>query len=124
MQSLQDKLTQWAIKGIPFPREKLSRTLTDLQRKQKEDLSELLDIRPSSKDKSSLKGWGSSKLVSNFIQSYKQHWLPYLDITPKTRKIKFDSDAKERLLENFPDDRVLQLAYDTKKRVRAIRKTI
>jgi hypothetical protein len=59
-------------------------------------------------------------LKDEYIKKYKRHWLEYLELTPKTKKAKLDSKAMKLLLRHYPEDQVLQLAYDISKRNRAI----
>lgn len=108
MQSLQDKLTRWAIRGIPFPREKLKAKLQELKQLRKTNLEELLDFWSlDSKTKDTLKGWNSSKLKSFYISTYKTEWLRHLKVT-KSKKVSFDRKARDNLLELYPEDKVLQ----------------
>lgn len=107
----------------PFEQAQLSRAGFDVWSNhwlQNVDLEQQLDIRLDSKKSVSLKGWSSGKLKSEYIKKYKPHWLEYLELTPKTKKVKFDSNAKELLMKHFPEDRILKLAYDISKRNRAI----
>lgn len=99
MQGLQDKLTRWAIRGIPFPREKLEIAQKKLKQDQKQSLEQMIDIRFLDKNtKSGLRGWSSSKLKTLYISKYKPEWLEHLQVTPK-ETISFNSKAREKIEE-------------------------
>jgi len=108
MQLLQDKLTRWAIRGIPFPRKRLEEAQRELKLSQRASLEKIVDIRfLDPKTKADLKGWNSTNLKSKYISTYKQEWLPHLKVT-NTGKVRFRSEDREKLIELFPDDKVLQ----------------
>ncbi|CAI2166747.1 26_t:CDS:2, partial [Funneliformis geosporum] len=92
LQTLQDRLVQWEQKGIPFPRSRLEKAQTTLEELRKKSWDKQVDIRT-----------GTDK---------------YLETT-KTG-IKFDRKAQEELLLRFPNDQVLQRAYDISKKTRVL----
>lgn len=73
-------------------------------------LEQIVDIRLNKKKPTQLKGWKSSPAVNNYIRKYNPEWLTYLEET-KTGKVKFRSEDRDRLVDNFPQDETLKLAY-------------
>lgn len=50
-------------------------------------------------------------MKSLYITKYKREWLEHLEVT-KTGKVCFNSEVREKLIELFPDDKVLQSVYE------------
>lgn len=115
LQELQDKLARWQFEGIPFPREKIIAARDRLASVQQSNLDKVVDIRIGAEKttKSELKGWNSSKLITTYIKKYKPEWIPYLKLT-STKQFSFDKEARELLMEQFPNDLTLKAVYSIK----------
>lgn len=120
LQKLQDKLAQWQMEGIPFPRDRIRAAKDRLRLNTQNSLDKVVDIRIGHKTKALLNGWTSSKLLTAYIENYKKEWLPYLRPTESGKSLCFNRDAIEPLMDNFPSDSALQAVYSIKRKKTAI----
>lgn len=111
LQELSTKHSKWQARGIPFPREKIEQKCAEMRAKLLWTLDKIVDIDLNKKKPTQLKGWKSSTAINKYIRKYKPEWLEYLEETKATKKIKFRGDDRDRLIEHFPNDETLKLAY-------------
>jgi len=111
--------SQWenGFRGVVVNIEAVNQRIFKLKQLQAQILAKLPNIAPPSSQLDGSKGWTSSKLISAYLVDN----FPRQHLTPTPSGIYFfDDEARLKLLQKHPDNQIIKLFNDFKKKEKTI----
>ena len=117
LSSLAYQQWQRGFQGVPINPKELNQRIVTISYLRDKLLAKLPDLTVNKKSTSQAKGWNSPKLVDSWLRSaFSVEVLKNLDVNEKSQFYSFDSEARDLLIYLVPDNKLLPIVRDFKKK--------